>query len=66
MVLRINGSLNGQNPLDGDGEGTRHAVNFIRKNCEYVSFEHGASKDTVILVRRLAQEAGQECISTGI
>ena len=62
MVLRLNGSLNGRNPLDGDDEGTRHAVNFIRKNCEYVSFEHGASKDTVILVRRLAREAGRERI----
>lgn len=62
MVLRLNGSLNGRNPLDGDDEGTRHAVNFIRENCEYVSFEHGASKDTVILVRRLAQEAGRERI----
>ena len=62
MVLRLNGSLNGRNPLDGDDEGTRHAVDFIRENCEYVSFEHGASKDTVILVRRLAQEAGRERI----
>lgn len=62
MVLRLNGSLNGRNPLDGDGEGTRHAVDYIRENCEYVSFEHGASKDTVILVRRLAQEAGRERI----
>lgn len=62
MVLRLSGSLNGRNPLDGDDEGTRHAVDFIRKNCEYVSFEHGASKDTVILVRRLAQESGRDRI----
>lgn len=66
MVLRLNGSLNGRNPLDGDDEGTRHAVDFIRKNCEYVSFEHGASKDTVVLVRRLTQETGRERIPTEV
>ena len=66
MVLRLSGSLNGRNPLDGEDEGTRNAVNYIRKNCEYVSFEHGASKDTVILVRRLAREPGRERISTGV
>lgn len=60
VMLRINGSMNGQDPLRRDESDARHAVSFIRQNCEYVSFEHGAFKDTVTLVKRLTDEAAQE------
>lgn len=59
VMLRINGSMGGRDPLCGDEAEVHHAVSFIRKNCEYVSFEHGASKDTVTLVKRLTDEAAQ-------
>lgn len=53
-VLRFCGGLGGEDPLATQKEGpARNAVEFIERNCEHVSFEHGESLDTVIVVKRV-------------
>lgn len=59
VMLRLNGSMNGRDPLQSQEETAQHAVSYIRQNCEYVSFESGASKDTITLVKRLTGDGAQ-------
>ncbi len=56
VVLRINGSMKGQDPMaHPEGDPAYYAVSFIRQNTEQVSFTHEEFKDTVMLVKRLGQ-----------
>ena len=59
-VLRFRGGLGGEDPLTTQTEGpARNAAEYIVRNCEHVSFEHGESSDTVIVVKRVDDgEAG--------
>ncbi len=54
VVLRLKGSMRGQNPLETrSGMADEHAADFIRKNCDRVLIEHNDGMDIVMIVKRI-------------
>ena len=57
VTLRIRGDLGARDPLTDQPEGPgRQAVDYWRRSCEDLFFEHSSSMDTVTLVTRLSPD----------